>query len=176
MILPEACGLLKARETIMALPDIETGFQERDRDEIVAMLREYEVGLGISLFFQEFEAEIATLPGAYAPPGGTIVVARDRTGRPVGCVALRPVPNEPGSCEMKRLYVRPAARGTGLGRRLALAAMREAHRLGYRRMVLDTLPWLREAQKLYRSLGFHQTGTTGTDPEILLFARDLTNA
>ena len=160
----------------MALPSIEIGFQERDRDEIVAMLREYEAGLGISLFFQEFEAEIAALPGAYAPPGGEIMVARDQTGVPVGCVALRPVPGEPGSCEMKRLYVLPAGRGTGLGRRLAVAVMQEARRLGYRRMVLDTLPWLHEAQTLYRSLGFRQTGTTGTDPEILLFACDLTNA
>ena len=160
----------------MALRSIEIGFQERDRDEIVAMLREYEAGLGISLFFQEFEAEIAALPGAYAPPSGEIMVARGQTGLPVGCVALRPVPGEPGSCEMKRLYVRPAARGTGLGRQLALAVMREARRLGYRRMVLDTLPWLREAQTLYHSLGFRQTGKTGTEPEILLFACDLTNA
>lgn len=160
----------------MVLPHIETGFQERDRDEIVAMLREYEAGLGISLFFQEFEAEIAALPGAYAPPGGEILVARGQSGRPVGCVALRPVADEPGSCEMKRLYVRPVGRGTGLGRRLAVAVMQEARRLGYRRIVLDTLPWLREAQALYRSLGFQQTGTSGTDPEILLYARDLTKA
>jgi GNAT superfamily N-acetyltransferase len=176
MILPEAGWPLKARGTIVALPDIETGFQDRDRDEIVAMLREYEAGLGISLFFQEFETEIAALPGTYAPPGGQILVARDQTGRLLGCVALRPVSGERGSCEMKRLYVRPAARGTGLGRRLAVAAMQEAHRLGYRRMVLDTLPWLSEAQTLYVSLGFHRTGTTGSDPEILLFACDLTKA
>lgn len=153
---------------------IETGFREDDRAEIVAMLREYEAGLGISLFFQEFEAEVAALPGAYAPPAGAMLVARDPATRAlVGCVALRPVANLPEACEMKRLFVRPVARGTGLGRRLAVAVMEEAQRLGYRRMVLDTLPWLAEAQSLYGSLGFRQTGTTGQDPQILLFACDL---
>jgi len=150
---------------------IETDFREGDRAEIAAMLREYETGLGISLFFQEFEAEIAALPGAYAPPAGAMLVARDSATRSlVGCVALRPVRGEAEICEMKRLFVRPIARGTGLGRRLAIAIMQEARRLGYRRMVLDTLPWLAEAQALYASLGFHRSGTIGRDPEILLFA------
>ena len=153
---------------------IETGFREGDRAEIVAMLREYEAGLGISLFFQEFEAEIAALPGAYAPPAGAMLVARDPATRSlVGCVALRPVTGEPEASEMKRLFVRPAARGTGLGRRLAVAVMEEARRLGYRRVVLDTLPWLAEAQALYASLGFRQTGAIGRDPEILLFGYEL---
>lgn len=152
---------------------IDIGFREDDRDEIVAMLREYEAGLGISLFYQEFEAEIASLPGAYVPPGGQMLVARDPSARTLaGCVALRPA-SSTGACEMKRLYVRPAARGTGLGRRLALAVMEEARRLGYRRMVLDTLPWLREAQMLYGTLGFRQYGTSGTDPTVLLFECDL---
>ena len=91
----------------------------------------------------------------------------------VGCVAVRPVPGVPGMCEMKRLYVRPAARGTGLGRHLALAVMDEARQLGYRRMCLDTLPILEEAQTLYRSLGFRQVGTAGSDPVVVLYERDL---
>jgi ribosomal protein S18 acetylase RimI-like enzyme len=154
----------------------ETGFRQADREEIVALLRQYEAGLGISLFFQEFETEIATLPGAYVPPGGQIIVARDLAGaRLLGCVAVRPAPPDPEACEMKRLYVHPDARGTGLGRHLATSIMAEARRLGYRRMVLDTLPWLREAQTLYRSLGFRQTGTRGTNPTVLLFERELDN-
>jgi GNAT superfamily N-acetyltransferase len=154
--------------------EIETGFREADRAEIVTMLREYEAGLGVSLCFQEFDAEIAALPGPYAPPAGAMLVARDPVTRGlVGCVALRASTGQPGVCEMKRMFVRPAARRTGLGRRLAVAVMEEARRLGYRLMVLDTLPWLTEAQTLYASLGFRRTGTAGLNPEVLLFACDL---
>jgi ribosomal protein S18 acetylase RimI-like enzyme len=153
---------------------IERGFAERDRSTIVALLREYEAGLGVCLCFQGFEAEVAGLPGAYAPPRGAMLLARDASGGGlVGLVALRPVPDRPQSCEMKRLYVRPAARGSGLGRALAVAAMEEARRLGYRRMCLDTLPAMREAQALYRSLGFRETGTGATEPAVLLFEREL---
>jgi GNAT superfamily N-acetyltransferase len=154
--------------------EIETGFREADRAEIVAMLREYEASLGVSLCFQEFDAEVAALPGAYAPPEGAMLVARDSATRGlIGCVALRPSAGRPGICEMKRMFVRPVARGTGLGRRLAVAVMEEARRLSYRRMDLDTLPWLTEAQTLYATLGFRRTGTAGRDPEVLLFACDL---
>jgi ribosomal protein S18 acetylase RimI-like enzyme len=92
----------------------------------------------------------------------------------VGMVALRPV-RDGGSaqCEMKRLYVRAEARGCGLGRRLALAIMAEAVGLGYRRICLDTLPEMRAAQALYRSLGFRQTGTGNSEPSVLLFEREL---
>jgi ribosomal protein S18 acetylase RimI-like enzyme len=152
---------------------IEGGFVERERSLIVALLREYEAGLGVSLCFQGFEAEVDGLPGAYAPPLGAMLVARDAAGGVAGLVALRPVPQTPASCEMKRLYVRPAARGSGLGRRLAVAAMDEARRLGYRRMCLDTLPSMREAQALYRSLGFRQTGASSTEPIVVLFEREL---
>jgi ribosomal protein S18 acetylase RimI-like enzyme len=150
------------------------GFREDDRAAVVELLREYEAAIGISLSFQGFEAELAGLPGLYAPPKGLMLLARSSScDDPVGCVALRPVPEIPGSCEMKRLYVRPATRGAGLGRRLALAAMEAASALGYRRMCLDTLPTMVEAQALYRALGFRQFGVSDTQPKVLLFEREL---
>jgi putative acetyltransferase len=153
---------------------VERGFAERERAQIAALLREYEAGLGVSLCFQGFEAEVAGLPGAYAPPRGEMLLAREVPGGGLaGLVALRPVPDTPELCEMKRLYVRPAARGSGLGRQLAMAALEQAQRLGYRRMCLDTLPSMTGAQALYRSLGFRQTGTSTTEPIVLLFEREL---
>ena len=154
---------------------IERGFAEGERAAVVALLREYEAGLGVSLCFQGFEAEVAGFPGAYGPPRGQLLLARDALGGGgiAGLVALRPAPAALELCEMKRLYVRPAARGSGLGRTLAMAAMDEARRLGYRRMCLDTLPAMREAQALYRSLGFRQTGASATEPMVLLFEREL---
>lgn len=165
---------MAAADTMMGRFVIEQGFNERDREGIVALLREYEAGLGISLCFQDFDAEVADLPGAYAPPEGQMLLLRTTSDDAlVGCVAVRPVPEASGTCEMKRLYVRPAARGSGLGRHLALAAMDEARQLGYSRICLDTLPTMHEAQTLYRSLGFEQVGTSTSDPPVLLFARDL---
>ncbi len=153
---------------------IERGFRERDRAAIVALMREYEAGLGVSLCFQGFEAEVAGLPGDYAPPGGEMLLARDaEQDWLMGCVALRPVPDVPDLVEMKRLYVRPAARGCGLGRKLARAAMEQARHLGYRRMCLDTLPSMTEAQALYRSLGFQLVGASNSEPQVLLFEREL---
>lgn len=158
------------------MPDyaLEYGFAEPDRQSIVALLREYETGLGISLCFQNFDAEVAGLPGDYAPPAGELVLARRRQGRElIGCVAVRPHAGAPDMCEMKRLYVRSPARGTGLGRALALAAMEAGRRLGYARMGLDTLSTMLGAQALYRSLGFRQTGVGATEPKVLLFERHL---
>ena len=93
--------------------------------------------LDVDLSFQDFAAELATLPGAYAPPRGRILLALDGAAA-AGCVAVRPI--QEGICEMKRLYVRPAYRGTGLGRRLAVEVVAAAARLGYERMRLDTMP------------------------------------
>jgi ribosomal protein S18 acetylase RimI-like enzyme len=153
---------------------IEQGFSERERSAVVSLLRQYEAGLGVSLCFQGFDAEVAGLPGAYAPPCGQMLLARMSAGGPlVGIVALRPVSDARDLCEMKRLYVSPSARGLGLGRTLALAVMEEARRLGYRRMCLDTLPTMTEAQALYRSLGFRQTGVSRSEPAVLLFEREL---
>lgn len=158
----------------MAEPVLTRGFQEGDRERIVALLREYEAGIGTSLCFQNFDAELAGLPGDYAPPDGLMLLAR-QAGTPelLGCVAVRAVPGTPGLCEMKRLFVRPAGRGCGLGRMLALAAMAEAGRLGYSRICLDTLPSMTAAQALYRALGFRHTGVANSEPPVLLYERML---
>jgi putative acetyltransferase len=110
-----------------------------------SLLREYADAIGVDLSFQDFESEVADPLGFYE----LVLLASD------GCVALRRVDER--SCEMKRLFVRPDTRGSGLGRKLAEAVIDEARARGYERMLLDTLPTMVAAQALYRSLGFHET-------------------
>jgi ribosomal protein S18 acetylase RimI-like enzyme len=112
---------------------------------------EYAAQLGHDLCFQDFAAELADLPGTYAPPASAVLLAEE-AGAWLGCVALRS--RGPDICEMKRLYVRPALRRTGLGRRLAQAIIERARQAGYARMRLDTLGSMTIARTLYESLGF----------------------
>ncbi len=123
-------------------------------DDVAAvreLLREYEHALGVDLCFQGFAQELAGLPGDYASPNGMLLLARDGSDV-AGCIALRPV--DKGVCEMKRLYVRDAFRAAGLGRRLVERTIATAQTIGYRRVVLDTLPTMVSAQRLYESFGF----------------------
>ena len=119
------------------------------------MFLEYSALVSEALCFQGFDQELAALPGDYAPPAGALLVVRDGDAA-AGCVALRRI--DAGTGEMKRMYVREAWRGAGLGRRLALAILEEARQRRYARVVLDTLPKLAPAIALYRDLGFRETG------------------
>lgn len=115
------------------------------------LFQEYEASLGICLCFQNFEKELANLPRDYAPPQGRLLLALDGA-QIAGCVALRQIDGE--TCEMKRLYVRPAFRGQGVGRELATTIIEQARSIGYVRMRLDTFSSMKEAIALYQSLGF----------------------
>jgi putative acetyltransferase len=116
-----------------------------------ALFEEYASSLPFDLDFQNFREELASLPGGYAPPEGCLLLAMNQ-GQAAGCAAMRKIDGE--TCEMKRLYVRPSCRRLGVGRILALAIIREAREVGYRRMRLDTVPAMKEAQTLYESLDF----------------------
>jgi len=122
-----------------------------DRAAVEAIFREYVASLSEDIAFQDFESEVTGLPGKYARPTGVVLLAR--AGADVaGAVAYRMT--EPGVCEMKRLYVRPAFRGRGLARDLANELIEDARARGYRTMLLDTLASMNEARALYRNLGF----------------------
>lgn len=147
------------------MPTIRPAEFPADAPIVQALFREYVDSLGVDLAFQDFEAELAGLPGKYAPPAGRLLLAFEAIPQPagpdgrrpapqaLGCVALRDLGD--GLCEMKRLYLRPAARGMQLGRLLAQRICDEAQQAGYRAIRLDTLPTMAAAQGLYQQLGFY---------------------
>jgi ribosomal protein S18 acetylase RimI-like enzyme len=124
-----------------------------------ALFEEYAAWLAVDLCFQGFADELATLPGAYAPPRGMLMLAGS-PGAAVGCIALRPLPavgSAPdATAEVKRLYVKPEARGAELGRRLVRAVIDGARAIGYRELKLDTLDRMAGARSLYANLGFRE--------------------
>ena len=142
-------------------------------DEIRVLFREYEAFLDEDLCFQSFEEELATLPGKYAPPDGVLLLAMEN-GQTAGCGALRKINAQ--TCEMKRLFVRPAFRGRGLGRTLAERLIAEAVARGYHSMLLDTLEKLTSAVALYKALGFKPTEPYYGNPlsGVLYWRLDLT--
>ena len=131
-------------------------------ERVRALFKEYAASLNFTLCFQNFAAELANLPGEYAPPSGCLLLAH-YAGRAAGCIALRPLPQD-DCCEMKRLYVRPEFRGLKIGHFLVDAVIMEARRMGYRTMLLDTVATMRPAQALYESLGFIDTGAYYHNP------------
>lgn len=143
----------------------------QDLATIGELFREYADRLDIDVAFQGFEEELARLPGRYAPPPGDLLLARSDGGEALGCIGLRPL-GLPGACEVKRLYVRAAARGRGVGRALARSVVELAEALGYREMLLDTLPSMTSAIAIYRALGFEPIPPYGknTVPGLLYFA------
>ena len=130
--------------------------------QIRELFLEYAQSLGFSLCFQSFDQELTGLPGDYAPPDGRLLLM-EYEGQPAGCVALHKL--EAGSCEMKRLYIRSAFRGKGLGRVLAERVINEARAIGYHRLRLDTVePVMKNAVALYRLLGFREIAPYRTNP------------
>jgi ribosomal protein S18 acetylase RimI-like enzyme len=121
----------------------------------------YAASLDFDLDFQDFEEELSSLPGQYAPPEGRLLIAAYGDD-PAGCIALRKLENR--ICEMKRLYVKPQFRGAGIGRALAEAIIEEAKEIGYHRMRLDTVPPMESARSLYTSLGFKKIGAYRYNP------------
>ncbi len=146
-------------DTPLDKPDIElfTPAAAADMLAVREIFLEYASTLSVDLDFQDFSSELATLPGDYAPPRGALLLARVEDAV-AGCCALRPMDNSdyPNAAEMKRLYVRKAFRGFGLGRELTEAILDEARRAGYSTVLLDTLDEMEAARALYEDLGFEE--------------------
>lgn len=149
------------------MPDLNAQFAVAEctgSDDVAtahALFREYADWLAVDLCFQGFAEELATLPGRYAPPDGCLLLAR-LDGEPAGCAALRRL--DARSAEVKRLFVRERFRGVGLGERLAREIVERARQIGYARIVLDTLPQMGEAQRLYATLGFRSIAPYYANP------------
>ena len=138
----------------MPPPRIQAALTADDFVKARALIAEYSRELGVDLCFQDVAVELANLSTMYGPPGGSLFLA-SLDSHDIGCIGIRRVSDS--TCEMKRLYIRPAHRGAGIGRLLAESAIRMAETLGYRRIVLDTLPSMDTAIGLYRSMGFRET-------------------
>lgn len=153
----------REEELAMDLRDeaIHQAASPQDMERARELFREYADWLKVDLCFQGFERELATLPGDYAPPDGRLLLAYHHE-KPVGCVALRRIDATTG--EVKRLYVRPQQRGKRTGRRLVEQVIAAAREIGYRRLVLDTLPQMAEAGELYRSFGFGEIPAYYSNP------------
>lgn len=143
-----------SRPTIRVEDAASPGALDQVRELLRGFAAEFDPLVAEVFVVQGFAAEVAGLPGRYAPPGGSLLLARDGD-IPAGCVALRDLGE--GTCEMKRLYVPPAYRSRGAGRLLVAAILRRAGEMGYRRMVLDTLPAMTAAIALYEDFGFSTT-------------------
>ena len=171
--MPDKLQKVSAGNTAASVRVIGAG-DTAELEQVRQFFRNYAAWLGVDLSYQNFDEEMATLPGRYAEPQGRLFYA-EHEGRGAGCVGIRPLAE--GVCELKRLYVDPACRGLGVGRLLALEAIRAARRIGYRKMLIDTLPAMRIAVRLYRELGFqeapayYQTAVEGTQ----FLALDLEN-
>lgn len=136
---------------------------KEDIEQVRNLFTEYRAELAVEPCLRSFDAEIASLPGSYAAPKGKLLLAKI-VGQPVGCVGLRPFPTE-GSCEMKRLYVRPPFRGDRLGKKLAEQIVQEARSLGYRSLRLDShASSMQAAIKMYRRLGFVEVKPDPLEP------------
>jgi putative acetyltransferase len=144
-----------------AMSEIKPANFPDDLGHVVAILREYVASPSVSLAFQNYEAEFAALPGKYAVPDGRLLLAW-KGATVVGCAALRRV--DATTCEMKRVYVRPDARGESLGRRLIERILDEARSAGYSRICLDVLPEFSAAQRIYESLGFQPAAPVTFNP------------
>lgn len=135
--------------------------QDADIPEVQRLFREYATWVGVDLSFQDFDRELAELPGDYVPPGGVLFVARVED-KVAGCVAAHAW--RAGVCEMKRLFVRDGFRGSGCGRALVGSVIAWASRAGYQRILLDTLPVMDQAQRLYARLGFREIAPYRVNP------------
>lgn len=141
--------------------EIKTACFPEDHGHVVDIFREYVTSPKADLGFQDFEAEFTSLPGKYATPDGCVLLAWNGDAV-VGCAALRRIDERTG--ELKRVYVRPVARGKNLGRRLVVDALEAARRFGYAHICLDVLPEFTAAQQLYRSLGFRPSAPVSFNP------------
>ena len=147
--------------------EISSATTAADLAAVAALCRAYAASLSIDLNLQAFDAELAALPGPYRPPAGALLLARDPAGAPLGCIALKPLGSprsEDGACEIKRLFVRPEARGAGLGEALVAAIVAAAKAAGHGEIKLDTLAEMTAARALYRRFGFVDIPDYGTFP------------